>query len=248
MSPGGRSGSRCLTMPEYKAASAAPQAGSTKTLTIDKQRLSFFVVAFLVMIIIIKLLKPTCWCCLCSICSTRIKHKQDTTCPSTLVVFLLSCWPEESWARICERLKSPEIDSKESILPLYCMYTYRTGPPAGNWFLGSLTGLQIRPLPVFAEEWSKLSKGDIRCQAYLDLLILRSYLISVANWTQADLACSSVTTWLRTRWGCKSGNLGTNIVHSFWVTPMTHLILEYDSSVLTTFLDPCFLRGSYWLL
>jgi hypothetical protein len=40
MSPGGRSGSNCLTMPEYKAASAAPQAGSTKTLTINKQWLS----------------------------------------------------------------------------------------------------------------------------------------------------------------------------------------------------------------
>ncbi len=37
MSPGGRSGSSCLTMPEYKAASAAPQAGSTKTLAINKQ-------------------------------------------------------------------------------------------------------------------------------------------------------------------------------------------------------------------
>jgi hypothetical protein len=40
ISPGGRSGSNCLTMPEYKAASAAPQAGSTKTLTRNKQRLS----------------------------------------------------------------------------------------------------------------------------------------------------------------------------------------------------------------
>jgi hypothetical protein len=52
-------------------------------------------------------------------------------------------------ARICERLWSPGIDSEES-MPLRCLAgrtTYRVVVPvrqAGNRFLGSLKGLQIR--------------------------------------------------------------------------------------------------------
>ncbi len=63
-------------------------------------------------------------------------------------------------ARICTRLRSPGIDSKESIPPAYLAgragTSYRVVVPArqtGNRFLGSLKGLQIRsglnslPLP-----------------------------------------------------------------------------------------------------
>jgi hypothetical protein len=59
----------------------------------------------------------------------------------------------ESRARICKRLWSPEIDSEESTPPSYI--AWRAGTPnrvvvqarqAGNRFLGSLKGLQI-PAP-----------------------------------------------------------------------------------------------------
>jgi hypothetical protein len=56
-------------------------------------------------------------------------------------------------ARICKRLKSPEIDSKESIPPAYLAWwagsANRVVVPArqaGNRFLGFLKGLQIRAL------------------------------------------------------------------------------------------------------
>jgi hypothetical protein len=58
-----------------------------------------------------------------------------------------------SWGRICKRLWSPEIDSKESIQPAYVAWragtTNRVVVPArlaGNRFLGSFKGLQIRTL------------------------------------------------------------------------------------------------------
>jgi hypothetical protein len=56
-------------------------------------------------------------------------------------------------ARICKRLRSPGIDSNESILPAYI--TWRDGTSnrvvvparkAWNRFLGSLKGLQVRAL------------------------------------------------------------------------------------------------------
>jgi hypothetical protein len=57
------------------------------------------------------------------------------------------------WARICKRLRSPGIDSDESILPVYVAWRTGTtnrivvpGRQAGNRFLGSLIGLQIRAL------------------------------------------------------------------------------------------------------
>jgi hypothetical protein len=56
-----------------------------------------------------------------------------------------------SRARICKRLFSPEIDSEESIQPAYVAWragtTNRVVVPArqaGNRFLGSFKGLQIR--------------------------------------------------------------------------------------------------------
>jgi hypothetical protein len=59
------------------------------------------------------------------------------------------------WARICKRLWSPGIDSEESISPAYVACragtTNRVVEPsrqAGNRFLGSLKGLQIRALPA----------------------------------------------------------------------------------------------------
>ncbi len=54
-------------------------------------------------------------------------------------------------ARICKRLRSPEIDSNESIPPAYVVWRGSTSNrvvvpshQAGNRFLGSLKGLQIR--------------------------------------------------------------------------------------------------------
>ena len=58
-----------------------------------------------------------------------------------------------AWARIWKRLRSPGIDSKESIPPAYVSLragtSNRVAIPsrqARNWFLGSLKGLQIRAL------------------------------------------------------------------------------------------------------
>ncbi len=56
------------------------------------------------------------------------------------------------WAHICKRLKSPGIDSKESISPALAWLadtSNRGVVPArqvGNQFLGSIKGLQIRAL------------------------------------------------------------------------------------------------------
>ncbi len=57
------------------------------------------------------------------------------------------------WARICKFLRSPRIDSKESIPPAYVAWRAGTSNRvvlparhAGNRFLGSLKGLQLRPL------------------------------------------------------------------------------------------------------
>jgi hypothetical protein len=54
-------------------------------------------------------------------------------------------------ARICKRLRSPGIDSEESIPPAYVAWRANTtnmvvvpARQAGNRFLGSLKGLQIR--------------------------------------------------------------------------------------------------------
>ncbi len=60
----------------------------------------------------------------------------------------INFWPR---ARICKRLWSPGIDSEESILPAYVAWRASTSKrvvvpahQAGNRFLGSLKGLQIR--------------------------------------------------------------------------------------------------------
>ncbi len=57
-----------------------------------------------------------------------------------------------SWARICKRLRSPGINSEESIPPAYVAWRPGTtnrvivlpARQAGNRFLGSLKGLRIR--------------------------------------------------------------------------------------------------------
>jgi hypothetical protein len=61
------------------------------------------------------------------------------------------CAQEDVRARICKHIWSPGIDSEESISPAYVAWqagtTYRVVVPtrqAGNRFLGSLKGLQIR--------------------------------------------------------------------------------------------------------
>ncbi len=58
-----------------------------------------------------------------------------------------------SWARICKRLCSPGINSEESIPPAYVAWRAGTknwvvvpARQAGNRFLGSTNGLQIRAL------------------------------------------------------------------------------------------------------
>jgi hypothetical protein len=58
-----------------------------------------------------------------------------------------------NWARICKRLRSSEIDSKKSIPPAFVAWLAGTSNgvvvparQAGNRFLGSLKGLQIRAL------------------------------------------------------------------------------------------------------
>jgi hypothetical protein len=63
------------------------------------------------------------------------------------VLCTLNCWFEY----ICKRLKSPTIDSKESIPPAYAAWRAGTSNrvvvparQAGNRFLASLKGLQIR--------------------------------------------------------------------------------------------------------
>jgi hypothetical protein len=63
-------------------------------------------------------------------------------------------------ARICKCLRSPGIDSKESVPPTYVAWRARMSTKvvaparqAGNQFLGSVKGLQIRalvgPLPIY---------------------------------------------------------------------------------------------------
>ncbi len=71
-------------------------------------------------------------------------------CPGTVY---LSDKPQASRARICKRLWSPGIDSEETFPPAYVAWqagrTNRVIVPArqaGNRFLGSLQGLQIRAL------------------------------------------------------------------------------------------------------
>jgi hypothetical protein len=63
----------------------------------------------------------------------------------------LSYWPSRD--RICKRLRSPGIDSNESIPPAYVACRAGTSNrvvvparQAGNRFLGSIKGLQIRAL------------------------------------------------------------------------------------------------------
>jgi hypothetical protein len=63
-----------------------------------------------------------------------------------------------SRARICKRLRSPGIDYKESIPPVYVAWRADTSNrvvvparQAGNRFLGSLKGLQIRALYVLVQ-------------------------------------------------------------------------------------------------
>ncbi len=69
--------------------------------------------------------------------------------PSYSQDFMVKNWVDR--ARICKQLRSPGIDSEVSISPAYVAWrastTNRVVPPArqaGNRFLGSLKGLQIR--------------------------------------------------------------------------------------------------------
>jgi hypothetical protein len=80
-------------------------------------------------------------------------------------------------ARICKRLWSPEIDSKESIQPAYvgCRAgtTNRVVVPArqaGNRFLGSLKGLQIRDLEYLGARRSAVILSVMRAAAVMALL------------------------------------------------------------------------------
>ncbi len=72
-----------------------------------------------------------------------------------------------SWARICKRLWSPEIDSEESSQLSYV--AWRTGTTnrvvvpvrqAGNRFLGSLKGLQIRALIYIEQTFKHLLNNE----------------------------------------------------------------------------------------
>jgi hypothetical protein len=72
---------------------------------------------------------------------------------------------QQSRARICKRLRRPGIDSEDSIPPAYVAWrvgtTKRVVVPArqaGNRFLGSLKGLQIRALGSFFYLLSLLSR------------------------------------------------------------------------------------------
>jgi hypothetical protein len=63
----------------------------------------------------------------------------------------MNCLGDELWARICKRLRRPGIDSEDSIPPAYVAWRDNTtnrvvipASQAGNRFLGSLKGLQIR--------------------------------------------------------------------------------------------------------
>ncbi len=69
-------------------------------------------------------------------------------------------------ARICKRFQGPGIDSKESTLPAYVAWRPSTSDrvvvparQAGNRFLGSLKGLQIRAL-----EAAWLLKNRVLCR------------------------------------------------------------------------------------
>jgi hypothetical protein len=76
-------------------------------------------------------------------------------------------YPHNSRARICKRLSRPGIDSDGSIPPAYVAWrastTNRVVVPAsqaGNRFLGSLKGLQIRALAML--KVSATSEKNIR--------------------------------------------------------------------------------------
>ncbi len=110
---------------------------------------------------------------------------------------LMKCAEEKtqsrSWDRIYKRLRSPKIDSKEPIPQAYVVWRAGTSDrvvvparQAGNRFLGSLKGLQIRALysrderfkPVFSERDKKQTMIDFR---------------DSTTWT-VDLKCREVKT------------------------------------------------------
>ncbi len=88
-------------------------------------------------------------------------------------------WHSAHWARIWKRLRSPGIDSRESIPLTYVAWLVCTSNrvivparQAGNRFLGSLKGLQIRalhsmPLSLLSEkaQWHlSLLQNVLRCR------------------------------------------------------------------------------------
>jgi hypothetical protein len=101
------------------------------------------------------------------------------SCEKTTFVVVFKFPRDDSRARICKRLWSPGIDSKELISPAYVACragtTNRVVVPARqaeNRFLGSLKGLQIRaqpPGPYGNLVWEKLY--DIRGVRKLSVLI-----------------------------------------------------------------------------
>ncbi len=89
--------------------------------------------------------------------------------PATSLVSQCTISEGMLWARICKRFWNPEIDSEESIQLAYVAWragttNYRVVVPArqaGNRFLGSLKGLQIRALSIWYTQRRKTQR-DIR--------------------------------------------------------------------------------------
>ncbi len=71
------------------------------------------------MIIIIKLLKPTCWCCLCSICFTSNQTQTGHYLPVRAFSLSSILLAGRILSPYFKRLRSQEMDSKESTLPVY---------------------------------------------------------------------------------------------------------------------------------
>ncbi len=87
-------------------------------------------------------------------------------------------YPRFSWARICKRLRGPEIDSEKSISQAYAAWRAGTSNrvvvparQAGNRSLGSLKGLQIQALYARPNPFLQQSR------------LLNRYLLLKTTWT-----------------------------------------------------------------
>jgi hypothetical protein len=133
-------------------------------------------------------------------------------------------------ARICKRLRSPGIDSKESIPPAYVARRAGTSNrfvvlacKAGNRFLGSLIGLQIRVL------YTKVVNGGdqreiILTEEYPAFLPTSSIPNPPPAHTFLDEFWCFCQTWSQLSWGWMLGrNPDTSLLRVFLLGIHSHL-------------------------